>query len=82
MSSIDQGGGKRRSGMGNHFSNRHSPNSSSMASTANPASKTTGPNQSIFVAFATPHCGRHGTRSSCRTRRKSLFDVTTLRWVV
>ena len=49
-SSTDQGGGKRRSGMGNHFSNRHSPNSNSMVSTAIPATKTTGPNQSIFVA--------------------------------
>ena len=37
--------------MGNHFSNRHCPNSNSMVSTAIPASKTTGPNQSIFVAI-------------------------------
>jgi hypothetical protein len=57
VSSIDQGGRKRRAGMGNHFSSRHSPNSNSMASTANPASKTTGSNQSIFVAIAKPHRG-------------------------
>jgi hypothetical protein len=52
-------GGKRRSGMDNHFSNRQSPNNNSMASTANPASKTTGPNQSIFVAISL-------RRASCR----------------
>jgi hypothetical protein len=35
--------------MGNHFSNRHSPNCNRMATTASPASKATGPNQSIFA---------------------------------
>jgi hypothetical protein len=48
----DEGDRREAALMGNHFSNRHSPNSTSMVSTANPVSKTTGPNQSIFVAFA------------------------------
>jgi hypothetical protein len=52
---TDQGGGKRRSGMVNHFSNRHSPNSNSRVTAAIPASKTTGPNQSISVTIPKPH---------------------------
>jgi hypothetical protein len=52
MSSIDQGRWKAAAGMGNHFSNRHSPNSTSMVNTAIPDSKTAGPSQSIFVAIA------------------------------
>jgi len=73
MSSTDQGGGNRRSGIGNHFSSHHSQNSNSILIAAIPASKLTGPNQSIFTIASAYRAQQRAKKAAGSGGRRSRY---------